>query len=128
MAASGASTTSPMRLIGSKKLRIVPFNADLAVADDQLAIQEPARRARVDYVLLAQDTRSERLRAVILAHRYLGLDHDRAVVQLRGDELHRAAVHLRSRGKRARVRVQPGECRQQRRMDIEQPAGVARHK
>src|SRR5258708_36479283 len=128
MAASGASNATPARLIrASENLRIVTFNADLAVADDQLVVKEPAYRTRIDDVLLTKHARGERFRRVALAYRHFGLDHDRAVVELLGDEMHRAAVGLQPRGKSARVRFQAGERGQKRGMNVEQPSGIARH-
>ena len=52
---------------------------------------------------------------------------DRPVVELGGDEVHRRAGHLAAGLDRAPVRVQAGERRQQRRMDVEHAAGVALH-
>ena len=58
-------------------------------------------------------------------HRHRSLNDDRAVVELGGHEMHGAAVHAHAGLERAAVRVQPGKSRQQRRMDVEEPAGIA---
>src|SRR3954462_3954761 len=103
MWAGGAACASPARLVSSNKpLRIFTarictvssFNAHRAVLDDQPAIEEPAHRARIDHMLLLQNTRSERLRRVVVAYRHRRLDDYRPMVEIGGDEMHRAAVAL----------------------------------
>src|SRR5258705_12590548 len=92
----GASArTRPAKLIRSKnKLRIVSFNSYHPVLDDELVVQEPARGARVDHVLLAQDARCERGGVFARADRDRGLEDDRAAGELGGDYMQGAGVHL----------------------------------
>ena len=59
-------------------------------------------------------------------HRHRRLRDDRAGIHFRHDEMHGRAVLLRAGRERARVRVEALERRQQRRMDVEQPAVPAR--
>src|SRR6185503_20346145 len=77
---------------GQYDLRIVPLDVDHAVSQSEPAIEEPAHGARIDDVLLFQHARSERRGVVAGAHRHRRLRHDRPVVELRGDEMHGAAV------------------------------------
>src|SRR5437868_15534882 len=80
-----AASAAAVRLVLNKHaLRIISLNADLVPVDDQLVLQEPAHRTRVDDVLLAQHTRGERFWRIARLYRHLRLDHDRAVIQLRG--------------------------------------------
>src|SRR5688572_26260859 len=89
------------RLVSSQyDLRIVALDVDHAVVEGELALEEPAHGARIDDVLLFQHARSERRSVVAGAHRHCGLHHDRPMVELRGDEMHGAAVDLDARGER----------------------------
>jgi hypothetical protein len=53
-----------------------------------------------------------------------GLDDDRAMVELGGHEMHRTTMDFDAGRKCLRVRRKPRECRQQRRMDIDEPTRV----
>src|SRR5882672_6374081 len=55
------------------------------------------------------------------------LDNDRPAIELGSDEVDGAAVHLHPGRERACVRIEAGECRKQRRMDIEHAIAVALH-
>src|SRR5258708_32149988 len=84
----GASArTRPAKLIRSKnKLRIVSFNSHHPVLDHELVVQEPARGARVDHVLLAPDAGGERGGVLARAAREGGLEADRAAVDSGGGD------------------------------------------
>src|SRR5262245_10706577 len=85
------------RLASHHQLRIVSFHMHDTIAERQAPVEEPAHRARIDHVLLLEDARGEARRIVAVEHRHGGLDHDRAVIELGGDEMNRAAVHLYAR-------------------------------
>ena len=78
-------------------------------------------------MLLRQHACGQRRLVVVGAHRHRGLDHDRSIVELGGHEVHRRAMQLHPGLERAPVRMQPRKRRQQRGMDVEQPALVAAH-
>ena len=71
-----------------------------------------------------EDARGQGVRVVGIQHRHRGLHDDRAVVEFRRHEVHRAAVNLDAGLERAPVRMQAGERRQQRRMDVDQAVAV----
>src|SRR5687767_9404470 len=126
--ACARASSARHRLISSQdKLRIAAFHVDHVVAKSKPAVQEPAQRAGIHDMLLLQHARGERRRIIVRAHAHRRLDHDRPVVELRSDEMHRAAMHLDAGLKRALVRVQSGKRRQERRMNVEQALAVARH-
>src|SRR5262245_51248804 len=110
---------------GQHHLLIVSFNAHHAVLDDETVLQEPARRAGVDDVLLAQDARSQARRGIASAHRNGGLDHDRPLIDLGAHEMNRAAVQLHSGGQGARMRIEPRERGQERGVNVEHALLVA---
>ena len=91
------------------------------------ALEEPAHGARVEHVLGREHARGQRRLVVAGQHRHHGLGHDRAVIQLGADEMHRGASHLAAFLDRPAMRVQAGERGQQRRVDVEHAALVARH-
>src|SRR4051794_35753789 len=112
MWAGGAACASPARLVSSNNhLRIFTarictvssFNAHRAVLDDEPAMEEPAHRARIDHMLLLQNTRSERLRRVVVAYRHRRLDDYRPMVEIGGEEKHRAGQGVCPRLPRAPV-------------------------
>src|SRR5712664_2418339 len=72
-----------------------------------------------------QDARSQRFGVVIVAHRYLCLDHDWTVIQLGSHEMHGTAVQLHSRLQCSWVGIEARERGKKRRMDVEHPAGIA---
>ena len=74
---------------------------------------KPAHGLRINAVFLGKHPRGERIFIVTRQHRHRGLDDDRAVIQLRRDEMHRAAVHTHAGVQRLAVGVQSGERRQQ---------------
>ena len=77
-------------------------------------------------MLLRQHPRRQGVGRVAGQHRYHGLIQDGAHIQLGRHQVHRAAGELAARVNGALVRVQPGEGRQQRGMDVDQPPRVAR--
>src|ERR1044072_7228835 len=121
-AANRASTQATALVGGDDQLLMISLNADHPGFDDKLVFEEPARRARVNDVLLPQDAGGQAFRRVVRANRYRRLDHDRTVVELGADEMDRAAVQLHACGERARVGVEARERGQQRGMDIEHAA------
>ena len=60
------------------------------------------------------------------SHRELRLQHDRAAVELGGDEVHARAVHALAGGEHAPMRVQAAVGGQERGMNVEHAAQVAR--
>jgi hypothetical protein len=58
----------------------------------QTPFGKPAHRQWIDLMLLRQDARGEGVFVVAVEYRHRGLDNDRAVVQVGGDEMYRAAV------------------------------------
>mmetsp|Transcript_42317 Transcript_42317/g.99297 ORF Transcript_42317/g.99297 Transcript_42317/m.99297 type:complete len:254 (+) Transcript_42317:3155-3916(+) len=92
----------------------------------QRPFDEPAHRLRIDPVLRGQHARGQRRGIVARQHRHRGLHDDGAMVELGGHEMHRGTGQLAAHCQRPLVRVQAGEGRQQRRMNIEQTAGIAR--
>src|SRR5918993_2591531 len=95
-AGGGPSATalaqSPRLTTRQNQLRIAAFYVHHTIAKVEPTVEEPAHRARIDQVLLLQDTRGELGGVVIGEHRYRRLHHDRPVVERGGDEVHRAAV------------------------------------
>jgi len=110
-----------------KPERLVAEVGHPAVLQFQFALDEPAHRARVEHMLGRQHAPRERGLVVAGQHRHHRLRDDRPVVQFGADEMHRGAGHLATGIDRPAMRVQPRERRQQRRMDVEHPARVARH-
>src|ERR1051326_3935960 len=91
----GSAAATPATLIRAhNQLRIFSLNSHHAVLDDELVVQEPACRARIDHMLLPEYARCELVGAFAGAHADRGLDHDRPAVELGGDEMHREAVEL----------------------------------
>src|ERR671938_1433121 len=74
------------------KLRIVSFNSHHPILDDELVLEEPARRARIDHMLLLEHARGERAGTLAGTHRHSGLDDDRSPVELACHEMHGATV------------------------------------
>jgi hypothetical protein len=93
----------------------------------QPALDEPSHRQRVDAVLGGQHAVGQGLGIVVGSQRHHRLQHDRPMVQFGCDEVHRGAAQLAAGLDGALVRVQPREGRQQRRVDVEQPALEAAH-
>ena len=93
------------------QLRIAAFYADHTIAKLEPTVEEPAHRARIDHVLLFQNTRGQPGSVVVGEHRHRRLHHDRTVVELRGHEVDGAAVHLDAGGEGALVSVQARETR-----------------
>jgi hypothetical protein len=60
-------------------------------------------------------------------HRHDGLPQDGSAVDVDVDEVHGGSVHLDARLQRPPVGMQPRERRQQRRVDVDEPTGVAPH-
>ena len=77
-------------------------------------------------MLGGEHPRSETCFVVFIVHGDGSLRDDRAVVDVVGDEMHRAAVHLDAVGECAAMRMQAGVGGQQRRMDVEKPTRIAR--
>ena len=101
--------------------------ADDAVAALETAFDQPRDRARIEAMLLREDARRERRLVVAREHRHHRLGDDRAVVELGGDEMDARPARLAARLDRTPVRLQPGERRQQRRMDVDEAAVEAAH-
>src|SRR4051812_31974569 len=76
-------------------------------------------------MLLPEDAPAKRLCGVAVSNGDFRLNHDGTVVELRGDEVHGAAVSLHACVERPLVRIEPRECWKQRWMNVEQPTGVA---
>src|SRR5947207_11938562 len=116
----GSACAETATLISSQdQLRIIAFNSHHAVLDDKPVLEEPARGARIDHMLLAQHTRGQLIRPLLGPHRQRCLDNDRSAIELRGHKMHRAAVHLDPGCERARMRIKSGEGGKQGRMDVE---------
>src|SRR5882672_8907324 len=97
-AAGAACAVSATALISRKhKLRIVPLYRDDAILQQQAAVEKPADRPRIDHVLLLEDPGGQTLRGIRRLHVHRGLDDDRSVIDLGGDEMHRTAVQLYAR-------------------------------
>jgi len=88
------------------------------------AFGEPANGSRKGLMFDGQHALGQQLRGVPRQDRHAALGDDGTVVQYRGDEMHRAAMHAHTGCQRLRMRVQAGKCGQQRRMDVDQAAGV----
>ena len=73
-------------------------------------------------MLDCEHARGQRGFGVVVAHRHRALHDDRAGIHFRHHEVHGRAVLLGASGERAGVGVEALERRQQRRMDVEQPA------
>ena len=58
-------------------------------------------------------------------HRDGGLYDDRTMIQLRRYKMHGGPVYFHSAGQRLTMRMQAGECRQQRRMNVDDASRVA---
>lgn len=97
------------------------------IAQFNLTRAQPADGLRVDTVLLVQHSRRERLLGVAAQHRDGGLDDDRAMVEVGCDEVHRAAVDTHAVVQGSRMRVEAAVGWQQRRVDVDQSAVIARH-
>src|SRR5438105_11612613 len=122
----GSACAAAARLIASHdQLRIIAFNSHQCALDDKPVIEEPARRARVDDMLLAQHARRELIGPLLRAHRDGRLDDDRPAVELGRHEMHRAAVHLHPRRERTCGGIETGERRKQRRMDVQHAVAIA---
>ena len=63
-------------------------------------------------MLFGQHARGERILIVAGQHWHGGLDDDRTMIELRGDEMHRAAVYACAGSQRLAVGVQSGKRRQ----------------
>ena len=74
-------------------------------------------------MFLNEDARAQRLRRIVGHHRYGPLDDDRPVIELSGDQMDRDAGNCRPVLQRLAWRIDPGEGRQQGRMDIEDSVG-----
>ena len=70
-------------------------------------------------MLLRENARGKRVCIVVVEHRNRSLKNDRAVVQLVVDKVHGAARHLHAVVEGLLLRVEAGEGRQQRGMDVE---------
>src|SRR5216683_8377355 len=98
----------------------------MGAVDQATALHDPyasgrhqVERQRVDTVLDREHTGGQRLGGVVVAYRHGALDDDRARNHLGDDEVHAGAVNLDAGGDRARVRVEPLEGGQQRRVNVE---------
>ena len=77
------------------------------------ALRDPAQGGGVNHMFLRQHPLRQLFRCVIGLDRDLGLDNQRAVIQVGPDEMHGAAMLCFAGGKGAGVSVQPPEVRQQ---------------
>jgi uncharacterized membrane protein len=91
------------------------------------ALDEPGDRARIEAMLLREHARRERRLVVAGEHRHHRLGDDRPVVELGGDEMDARPARLAARLDRAPMRLEARERRQQRRMDVDEPAVEAAH-
>src|SRR6266567_6320102 len=94
--------------------------ADIAL-DLDLAGREQAQRRRIDAVLDFEDALRQRLRRVVIADGHRALHHDRTRVGLGDDEVYRRTRQFDAGAQGLAVRVEAGEGRQQRGMDVEHP-------
>ena len=96
-----------------------PF--DQAMPADQLdtSLRQEPKRQRIQSMLDIENTGSERLGGIVVAHRHRCLRDDRAGVGLRNDEVNRRTLDLHSRLERLAVRIETWERRQERRVDVE---------
>ncbi|MNN34263.1 hypothetical protein D3C81_1480630 [compost metagenome] len=111
---------------GHQQLRLGRVdNVDHAVLQLQAVLDEPAYGAGIDLVLAVEQALGQAFGRVGRQHVKCRLDHDRTMVEFRGNEVHGGAMQLDAGVQRLLVGVQPGEARQQRRVDIQQPARIA---
>src|SRR3989338_5499441 len=96
-------------------------------AQFNLVMAQPAHGLWIDAMLFVQHTRGKCPLIVVAQHRHGGLDDDRAVVEVCGDEMHRAAMDPHAVLQGTRMGVEAAVGGQQRRMDVYQPAAIARH-
>jgi hypothetical protein len=72
-------------------------------------------------MLFDQDPGRQRLNVVIVKNRYGGLKHDRPIIEIQGDQMHRGAGNADAVIEGLPLCVESRERRQQRRVDIECP-------
>src|SRR3989338_11694821 len=70
----------------------IPEYDPSVVAQFNPVIAQPAYGLRVDAMLFVQYPCRQRLLGIAAQHRHSGLNDDRAVIEIGGDEMHRAAV------------------------------------
>lgn len=79
-------------------------------------------------MFLRQDPVRQRACGVARQHRHHGLRQNRSVVELGRHLVHRGARHLAPHVDGALVGIEAGKSRQQRRVDVDQPARIVLHK
>ena len=70
-------------------------------------------------MFLDQNARGEGVGRVLVVDRHDGLEHDRASIELRGNDVHGGTTDLDAVVPRLGLPVEPGEGRQERWMDVE---------
>lgn len=100
---------------------------DPAINQLQTTVGQPAYSLGVDRVFLGQNARRQACFVIVIEHRHGRLHDDRAMIECGRDKMNGATVHLDALIQRAPMRVQAGEGRQQRRMDVDQPASETRY-
>ena len=96
---------------------------DAATSSAALGVE--ADRLRVEPMLLGEDPRGQRRLRVVIEHGNRRLQHDRPRVHALVDEVDGRPRHLDAVLERLALGVEPGKRRQQRRMDVQDPAPVA---
>src|SRR5690242_13861391 len=100
---------------------------DPAIFDSERARSDALEGEWVAAMLDLEHATGERVGIIAVEHRHDALDQDRAVVKLRADQMHGAAVDAHTCGKGPLMRVQTLEGRQQRGVDVKQPVLPALH-
>src|SRR5690606_9080197 len=99
----------------------------LPLVERHTALGQPAHHLRVDTMLYAQQAVGQRVGVIALANGHDALRHDGPVVELGRDEVYGTTVALHAQWERLLMRVQAGERRQQRGMDIDEAAFETGH-
>src|SRR5262245_35262922 len=70
-------------------------------------------------MLFSEDACRQGLHRVAVEHRHGGLKHDWAAIELRRNQMYRGATHTHAVRQRLPLSIQPGEGRQERRVNVE---------
>ncbi len=98
---------------------------DAAAFDPVAAAEHQGDRFAIDPVLFGQNTRRQGLRRIAILHGNHGLPHDRAGVETRIHEVHRAAGVLHAIIERLLLNVKSGKRGKQRGVNVKDALRVA---
>src|SRR3954451_16106723 len=93
--------------------------AEPAAVDTPSATENHLHRFRIDPMLLDENALGESGRRIFVEHRDRSLEHDRAAIELAGDEMDGRAAHPDAMRERLRLRIHTGKCRKQRRVNVQ---------